>query len=216
MSRPDRRESARRTNSDVQASTWLKPEQVEALLDAALDRWDGWLRTRNEAILSLLYDVGLRRAEVAALNVGWLDLDERTLWLPGEVQKGTAPDATLRLGAWGFDATRPLRRWLDERDEHVRDRDPDALFPTRRSGRISGRSVTRNVVKPAAVAAEVRPYVSGGGRGEPSDVTAHTLRHSVAYRVIVVEGGRLEDVQRRLRHGTRETTDRVYGHIRPR
>jgi integrase len=47
----------------------------------------------------------------------------------------------------------------------------------------------------------------------PSDVTPHTFRHSVAYRIIVEQGGRLEDVQRHLRHSSRETTDRIYSHL---
>jgi integrase len=38
----------------------------------------------------------------------------------------------------------------------------------------------------------------------------------VAWRIIHVEGGRLEDVQARLRHAERATTDRIYSHIRPR
>jgi integrase len=95
-------------------------------------------------------------------------------------------------------------------------RDGSALFPTRRSDRITGRSTSR-VVKAAAVAADLSPYLADAeGRGEPSDVSAHTLRHSVAWRIIHVEGGRLEDVQARLRHAERATTDRIYSHIRPR
>ena len=52
--------------------------------------------------------------------------------------------------------------------------------------------------------------------GEPDDVTPHTLRHSVAYRIIQVDGGRLEDVQLRLRHANRQTTDQIYSHLVPR
>ncbi|WP_241432442.1 hypothetical protein [Halogeometricum borinquense] len=35
----------------------------------------------------------------------------------------------------------------------------------------------------------------------------------MAYRIIVEQGGRLEDVQRHLRHSSRETTDRIYSHL---
>jgi integrase len=63
---------------------------------------------------------------------------------------------------------------------------------------------------------DVRLLVVDGGRGEPAETTPHTLRHSVAYRVIREEGGRLEDVQLRLRHQNLETTDRVYPHLRTR
>ena len=37
-----------------------------------------------------------------------------------------------------------------------------------------------------------------------------------AYRIVQVEGGRLEDVQLRLRHATLQTTDEVYSHLVPR
>ena len=51
-----------------------------------------------------------------------------------------------------------------------------------------------------ATEADVRPQVAGGGVGDPDDITPHTLRHSVAYRIIQVDGGRLKDVRLRLRH----------------
>ena len=55
-----------------------------------------------------------------------------------------------------------------------------------------------------AIAADVRPLQTTGG---PDDITLHTLRHSVAYRIIQVDGGPLEDVQLRLRHA-QPTDDR--------
>ena len=55
-----------------------------------------------------------------------------------------------------------------------------------------------------------------GGAGIPDDVTPHTLRHSVAYRIIQGDGGRLEDVQLRLRHKNRQPTDHIYSHLVPR
>lgn len=52
---------------------------------------------------------------------------------------------------------------------------------------------------------------------EPTGVvTPHTLRHSVAFRVIQEEGGRLEDVQLWLRHQNLQTIDQVYAHLVPR
>lgn len=69
----------------------------------------------------------------------------------------------------------------------------------------SDRGVPR-VLEELATEAGVRPHVAGGGIGDPEDVTPHTLRHSVAYRIIQVGGGRLQDVQLRLRHANRQTT----------
>lgn len=62
----------------------------------------------------------------------------------------------------------------------------------------------------------MRPLVVDGGRGDLVETTPHTLRHSVAYRVIREDGGRLNDVQLRLRHQNLETIDRVYSHLRMR
>jgi len=199
------------TNPDAQAKTWLLPEDVEAMRDACLSGDVAtYLQDRNEAIIALLYDTGLRRAEAAAVNVDWLNLDEAALRLPAAAQKGTAPEVTLELGKWGADSSRLLRRYLRDRWK-----DTDALFPSRESDRMTGRSIAR-AVRRAAELADIEPQVVGGGTGTPSDVSPHTLRHSVAYRIIRREGGRLEDVQLRLRHASLQTTGRVYSHLRPR
>jgi len=196
------------TDSDGRARTWLKPEQVDRLRDVCLtDAVPTYLQDRNEAIVALLYDAGLRAGELCALDVDHLDLDAGTVYLPSRIQKGSPPPATLELAT---DTVRLLRRYLRDRWK-----DTDALFPTRSSDRLTTRSLQRLVEK-LATEADVRPQVAGGGVGEPDDVTPHTLRHSVAYRIIQVDGGRLEDVQLRLRHANRQTTDQIYSHLVPR
>lgn len=196
------------TDSDGRARTWLKPEQVDRLRDVCLtDAVPTYLQDRNEAIVALLYDAGLRAGEVCALDVDHLDVDAGTVYLPSRIQKGSPPPATLELGT---DTVRLLRRYLRDRWKGT-----DALFPTRSSDRLTTRSLQRLVEK-LATEADVRPQVAGGGVGDPDDVTPHTLRHSVAYRIIQVDGGRLEDVQLRLRHANRQTTDQIYSHLVPR
>jgi integrase len=196
------------TDSDGRARTWLKPGQVDRLRDVCLtDAVPTYLQDRNEAIVALLYDAGLRAGEVCALDVDHLDVDAGTVYLPSRIQKGSPPPATLELGG---DTVRLFRRYLRDRWK-----DTDALFPTRSSDRLTTRSLQRLVEK-LATEADVRPQVAGGGFGDPDDVTPHTLRHSVAYRIIQVDGGRLEDVQLRLRHANRQTTDQIYSHLVPR
>ena len=196
------------TDSDGRARTWLKPEQVDRLRDVCLtDIVPTYLQDRNEAIIVLLYDAGLRAGELCALDVDHLDLDAGTVYLPSRIQKGSPPPATLELATG---TVRLLRRYLRDRWK-----DTDALFPTRSSDRLTTRSLQRLVEK-LATEADVQPQVAGGGVGETDDVTPHTLRHSVAYRIIQVEGGRLEDVQLRLRHANRQTTDQIYSHLVPR
>ena len=176
--------------------------------DACLtDRFPDYLQDRNEAAIVLLYDAGLRASELCALDVGHLDLDAGTVYLPSDVQKHDPPPATLGLES---DTVRLLRRYLRDRWK-----DTPALFPSRSSPRLTTRSLER-MVKAAAVEAGVEPQLAAGGTGDPEDVSPHTLRHSVAYRIVQVEGGRLEDVQLRLRHASLQTSDAVYSHLVPR
>lgn len=165
---------------------------------------------RNEAIVGILYDTGIRAGECVELETEYFDADAGTLYLPSRIQKGNPPQATLELGKWGADSSRQLRRYL-----RAREYDGPVLFPSRLNDRMSTRSL-RRLVKKIAVEAGIEPQRAGGGTGEPEDVTPHTLRHSVAYRIIQVDGGRLEDVQLRLRHANRQTTDQIYSHLVPR
>jgi len=60
---------------------------------------------------------------------------------------------------------------------------------------------------------EVRPHTFTG-RGESDDVTAHTLRQSVAYRILhVYDGYTLYNVRNRLRHSRLATTEQKYDHF---
>lgn len=136
-----------------------------------------------------------------------LDLENRTVYLPSAIQKGSPPPATLELKS---ETVRLLRRYFRDRWK-----DTTAPFPTRSSDRITTRSLQRLIEK-IAVEANVRPLLADGGTGEPTDVTLYTLRHSVAYRIIQVDDGCLEDVQLRLRHANRQTTDQIYSHLIPR
>ena len=148
-------------------------------------------------------------SELVALNWDHVDLDAdpAELYLPGGIQKGTKRDAYLDLE----DKTaRQLRRYRNSVWRMT-----DAVFPSRQSDQMSKTSV-RRLVKKAAEVANVRPYVVGAGRGDPSDVSPHTFRHSIAFRIIRQENKRLEDVMLRLRHSSIQTTDQLYEHLRRR
>jgi len=195
------------TNSNIH---WLKPDQVEAMRDAAHEGAHG---PRDDAILTLLYDTGLRRGELAAVDRAMLDLEEDQLRIPASIQKdypndNTPSPATFRLDRAGnLRTVRTLRTWLGVRDDKSA-----ALFPSRKSDRLTGKGIN-DVVQRAARRAEIAP-ISYDGRGDPRDVTAHTLRHSVAWRMLRAEDGNsLYDVRNRLRHATILTTEREYDHF---
>lgn len=66
---------------------------------------------------------------------------------------------------------------------------------------------------PARRSCWIEPHTDTG-RGTADDVSAHTLRHSVAWRMLRAEDGNtLYDVRNRLRHATILTTERKYDHF---
>lgn len=62
-----------------------------------------------------------------------------------------------------------------------------ALFPSQKSNRMSGKGIS-DVVKRLASRAEVQPYTYAG-HGSASDASAHTLRHTVAWRMLRYDDG---------------------------
>ena len=197
------------TQSDVKAQVWLKPHQIESMRNATVENSADYLSGRNDAVIALLADTGLRVGELVQLNVSHFDGSEGVLSLPADLQKDypneNSPDyVEIELAD---DTVRTLQQYLN-----TRWKDSEALFPSRQSDRMTKESV-RNVVSNAAENADIAPY-SVKGRGQASHVTPHTLRHSVAYRMLnMEEGNTLYDVTKRLRHATITTTERVYTHF---
>lgn len=169
-----------------------------------------YLQLRNEAIIATLADTGLRVGELVALDVDHLRDGHSAIYLPGPLQKDyptdTSPNST-RLSL-SDDLSRLLSSYLNSRWK-----DSDALFPSRSSDRISEQGV-RDAVEKVAKEAGVRPYNRDGTRGEVGEVTPHTLRHSLAFRMLAVEeGNTFYDVRKRLRHRSISTTEDVYDHF---
>jgi integrase/recombinase XerC/integrase/recombinase XerD len=197
-------------NSKVRAKIWLIPEEVEDLRSACYMTGADYLQQRNEAIITVMYDTGLRVGELVRLDTSLLRQANSELYLPADIQKdypnaNSPPPVTLELSN---DTTRLLSAYLTNRWK-----DSPALFPSRSADRISEQGV-RNMLHKIAEEADVRPYKLDGSRGDADDVTPHALRHSVAYRMMNDETGHtLYDVRNRLRHRSIQTTERIYDHL---
>lgn len=197
------------TDSKEQATVWLKPAQVEAMRNAVVKNSRSCLKQRNDSVIQFLYDTGLRVGEAVAVDVEHLDMEEEVLGLPAHIQKDYPNDQSPSYTRISLaeETARVLDQYLSSRWK-----DSVALFPSLQADRMTTQAV-RDVVSLAAEAAEVQPYTIRG-RGEPTDVTPHTLRHSVAYRMLTHEDGNtLYDVRNRLRHATIQTTEKVYDHF---
>jgi integrase/recombinase XerC len=155
------------------------------------------LRVRDQAILELLYASGLRIGELVALNLADVDLPEGFARVRGKGRKE-------RIVPIGRKAREALCPYLDVRSQfHARavkgPRDPEALFLNRRGGRITARSVSRNVLT----------HLMGSGLGKK--ITPHGLRHSFATHLLDA-GADLRAIQELLGHARLSTTQR-YTHV---
>lgn len=151
---------------------------------------------RDRALLEFLYATGARVSETVNVDLGHLDLDDRTVRVTG---KG-AKQRVVPLGGKAVDA---IVAWLPDRSELVRrDVTGDPLFINLRGRRLTRQGVF-DIVKRHAASADI----------PPNEVSPHVLRHSAATHM--VEGGAdLRTVQEILGHATIGTTQ-IYTRVSP-
>jgi site-specific recombinase XerD len=161
------------------------------------------LAQRDRAIVETAYAAGLRISELAAADLGALDLRRGELRVMGKGRKE-------RIGLLGRPAMTALTTWIE---------DGRQVVLTRRRGSAADEPL------PSAV------FLNGAGRpmgvrglryrldrlvraaGLPSGVSPHTLRHSFATHLL--DGGAdLRVVQELLGHENLATTQ-VYTHVSP-
>lgn len=146
---------------------------------AVLDARQGPKAARDRAILRLLYDRGLRRGEVASLDLEHVDLDASMVSVLG---KGRTARESLTLAPQTVDA---LRAWIE-----LRGAEPGPLFLNfDRAGkgrRLTDKSIWRVVKAIGEVA---------GIRARP-----HGLRHTAITDALDRTAGDVRRVQRFSRH----------------
>lgn len=147
---------------------------------------------RLKAICELIYAAGLRISECLSSNLDDLNLADGEIRVLGKGQK-------IRVGYFGETAKHWLSRYIqDVRSKWVRS-DRKSVFLNQRGGRLSARSVQRDL-KQAATAA-----------GLTVMPTPHSLRHSFATQ-LYNGGADLRSVQELLGH-QHLTTTQIYTHI---
>ena len=161
--------------------------EVAALIEVPGDT-DSALRAR--AILELFYATGIRCAELVGLDLGDVDLNDRTLKVLGKGSKE-------RIVPFGQPALAALAAYFPVRLK-ARPRS-QALFVNARGGRLTDRWIRHIVshrVKQVAMARRLSP---------------HSLRHSFATHLLE-RGADLRSIQELLGHASLSTTQR-YTHV---
>lgn len=164
----------------------LKEGEIARLVQAAeRERRRGKRRAtdpRDEALVKLLVEAGLRLGEAVGLDRGDLDLGPRHGWArvvgKGGVERRVPLNAAVR---------RALGAYLEQRID-----DKPALFMSQKGGRLS----------PQAAWAVVKRV----GRDADVDLYPHQLRHSFAVRLLRERKADLAVVQALLGHTSLATT----------
>ncbi len=143
------------------------------------------LVARDLALFELIYSCGLRVSEAVSLSVADIDLNQAQLRVLGKGNK-------VRVLPIGRQALLALQCYLEMRSDQ---QDGVALFLNDRGGRLTARSVQRNL--------KTRLQQLG----LPSDVTPHALRHSFATHLLDA-GADLRAIQELLGHASLSTTQK--------
>jgi integrase/recombinase XerC len=152
---------------------------------------DDALAVRDRAIMELFYSSGLRLAELVGLELGAIDLADRTVRVTGKGNK-------TRILPVGRKAIEALESWLGARAGLARTGET-ALFVGRNGSRVGQRAVQTRVARWARL------------QGLPMRMHPHLFRHSFASHLLESSQD-LRGVQELLGHADIATTQ-VYTHL---
>jgi len=143
---------------------------------------------RDRAILTMLWDTGMRAGELVSLNLGDIDFDRMRAVIKTEKSRGRRP---FREVFWSPETNGYLAEWMDMR-ELLRVRDAEALFvcitgsnPGKRLSVGGLGEMLRRTSRKARI-----PYAN-----------AHSFRHRLGH-AIVKNGGSAADVMNILGHAS--------------
>jgi len=159
-------------------------DNVRAMV-RALDEEEGPKAVRDRALVRVLFDRGLRRGEVVALDLDDVDTSRCALRIVG---KGHTEAEWVTVGKAACEA---LTAWIE-----VRGGEPGPLFVNfdraGKGGRLTGRSVARIVAQ-------------AGEQAGVEGVRPHGLRHTAVTAVLDMSGGDVRRARAFSRHADLRT-----------
>ncbi|MBK8986063.1 MAG: tyrosine recombinase [Chloroflexi bacterium] len=172
----------------------LSAEDIEKLLQAPKQKKPTPKQLRDMALLTMLYNTGMRVTEVVSLTLDDVDLVDDVLICQGK-------DETSRELPLDEETKETVVNYLENGRQYlVKNKDEAALFLNHR-----GQQLTRQGLWLIIKAYAKKAKLSG-------EVTPHTLRHSFAAHKL--DGGsNLQEVQRLLGHANISTTQ-IYTQVK--
>jgi len=179
--------------------TVLTTDEVKALYTTAAQEHEDPLRSRDQVILVVYYNCGLRRSEGASLSISDIDLNSRVL----HVRKGK--NYKQRLVPFSKTSASYLEEYIyDHRPKLLTTGKESALFISAVNGKAMLKEAIYRRFKYILNACDDAGIQS-------KTVGLHTLRHSIATHLLQA-GMRLEKIQKFLGHSSLESTQ-IYTHL---
>ena len=176
---------------NIDEITQLLDGSGQGVIDKGKNNKNGFIESRNKAMMELLYGCGLRLSELSGLDMVDIDWQQQSLSATGKGQK-------QRHVPFGRKARKAMAIWLKQRELLARENET-AVFVSIRGGRISNSSIQKQIKKMALV------------QGMNTNVYPHMLRHSFASHLLESSKD-LRAVQELLGHENLSTTQ-IYTHL---
>lgn len=170
---------------------FLQKEVLEQILSHSDE--DDWQLRRDKTILELFYSTGIRLGELVAIDVGDIQIDQKTVKVFGKGGKE-------RIVPFGGKAAEALGSYLKERNIYVRKNlDDNPLFISKQGLRIPRRTVQSRLKK-------LFDSLAAG-----SGFTPHLMRHTFATHLLD-NGADIRSVKELLGHASLSSTQ-IYTHL---
>jgi integrase/recombinase XerC len=175
---------------DKPLPVFVKESDMNRLLDE--EEWsEKYKDVRARTIIILLYETGMRRAELRGLNDQDIDFEARQLKVTGKRNK-------QRLIPFGDELAKELEHYVEVRDQSVERQEPEAFFLNKHGMRVTEDQIYQDVKENLSRVTMMKKR------------SPHVLRHSFATAMLNHDAG-LESVRRLLGHESLETTQ-IYTH----
>lgn len=174
--------------------TFVPEGNMVNVVNVVLQRLDDgtWIEKRDALIVLILYTCGLRLAELCGVNLSDFENDYTSLRVRGKGDKVRIVPLVERV-------SREVKRYLMQNfDENICVSGENALFLSKRGGRISRSDIQRSVA---------RLLRECGVQGKCSP---HVLRHTFATHLLN-DGADLREIQELMGHSSLSATQ-VYTH----
>lgn len=183
----------------------------------------GTYRVRDQLIIRLMWQTGIRRGEASKLKIEDLDRDEREITIREEIAKNNEE----RVVAYQQTLDGLLKEWLDHgyREEMAASTDHDNLFVGERGAPLSGDRINEIIIDAAHEAginrkiyADANAPVDEDGNRVPNrwKISAHNVRHGFGTYMVNDTDAGLWEVSKAMGHSSVKITEDIYVEDDPR